>query len=293
MGLADRDYYQDERGPGIQLGPRTMVVNLMIINGVVFVANLLLGGPDNRIAELLSLHASDLAAPWFWWRFVTYGFVHNPDTASHIAINLFILWMFGRDVESLFGPRRIAGLYLVAVVLGGLIWATRIVAIGGDLERHALQGASGAVTAVMMSFVIHYPTRTILLFLVLPVPAWILGLLYVASDLSGLAARGAASVAYEVHLTGAALAVVFGRYGRWAGWSGGARRAGPFRNLFRRRPALRVREPESGDAAPSSGLDEQADLILAKVAQHGIDSLSDRERRILEAYSRRVKRKRR
>ena len=53
------------------------------------------------------------------WQLLTYGFLHG--SLTHIAFNMFGLWMFGRDLELLWGPRRFLTYYLVCVVGAGLM----------------------------------------------------------------------------------------------------------------------------------------------------------------------------
>jgi membrane associated rhomboid family serine protease len=294
MGLYDRDYYRDERGPGVFLGTHTMVMKLVIANLLVFLANLFLGGPEDSITRTLLLEAENLREPWMWWRLVTYGFVHSPSIVGHIFMNMVVLWMFGRDVEGIYGSREFATFYFVALVLGSVAWGFRNLAMYPDSSEHFLLGASGAVTAVFMLYVCHFPHRTLNLFFLLPVPAWLVGALYILSDLVGFRRAMAgqmAGVAFDVHLVGAAFAFLYWRFSlrvspiflpnhwRW--------------NLkwLRRRPKLRVHQPPTDEVDPE--LDEQADAILDKVSKVGLESLTANERRILEAYSRRMQQKHR
>jgi hypothetical protein len=95
------------------------------------------------------------------------------------------------------------------------------------------------------------------------------------------------AVAYDVHLVGAAFAFAYYRFGwnlgKWtpriplpAAW-------------FKRRPRLKVHDPDASLGA----IDDAADQILEKVNREGIESLTSRERRILEDYSRRMRQKHR
>src|SRR5262249_54271263 len=114
------------------------------------------------------------------------------------------------DVENIYGRRSFLGMYLTAVILLGLGWLAFQMALhpGGDA---LLVGASGAVTAVMILFVCHFPTRPIYLFGILPMPAWLLGGLYVLQDLRGLAVGDASQVAYAAHVSGALYGYFFFR----------------------------------------------------------------------------------
>lgn len=291
MGLFDREYYRDEASPP-RLGgaDRMMVTNLVILNVAIFIADIFLGR-DHWLMETLTLDSSDFAKPWLWWEFVTCGFAHMPYPGmEHILWNMFGLWMFGRDVEVLYGRREFLVFYLMAIVFGSLVWALRHQLVDPDTPA-SLLGASGAVTAVVLLFVLHYPTRPILLLFILPVPAWVVGILIVGGDvLQMFGPASSRAVAFDVHLAGAAFALAYFKFRwnftrsfsdvRWIGRSVGRWKPGP---------RLRIRRPDElgGDE------DEEADRILIKVRQEGLDALTSKERRVLEAYSRRMRRKHR
>lgn len=56
------------------------------------------------------------------WQFVTYMFLHSPFGIFHILINLLVLWMFGRDVEYELGPVNFLKMYILGGIVGGLLW---------------------------------------------------------------------------------------------------------------------------------------------------------------------------
>ena len=122
----------------------------------------------------------------------------------------------------IYGRKEFLRLYLVTLVVGSIVWALRYQLSGASSQapEHVLLGASGAVTAVVLLFVLHNPTRTILLMFVLPVPAWVIGVLIIGGDLMQmLSSTGQRTVAFDVHLAGAAFAILYYRLGwnlgRW------------------------------------------------------------------------------
>ncbi|HEX3869837.1 MAG TPA: rhomboid family intramembrane serine protease [Pirellulales bacterium] len=281
MGLYDRDYLrEDDDRPGIGLGgPRSMVANLIIINVVIYVADVLLHGSLGGVPGkpgLLSLKSDTLYEPWNLWQLLTYGFVHAPDDIRHIAFNMLGLFFFGREMETKYGRREFLWQYLAYVVFGGIVW----LALSAFSNGGTVIGASGAVTGVLTLFVLNYPQRTILLFGILPVPAWLCLALYLFEDLYG-ASYSTSNVAYSVHLAGAALAFAYYRLGwnfeRWvpANWS-----------KFRfRGPRLRVHRPPPTE----QDMKLRVDKILAKWSEKGEQSLTREERKTLEEASRRYR----
>lgn len=288
MGVYDRDYYRDSQDPGgFHVGQRMLVTNLVILNAAIFVADWLLGGRDHALTQALAVRPEVLVQPWLWWKFLTYGFAH--ETVDHILWNMLGLWMLGREVEDVYGRREFLRIYLSALVLGSIIWCLRACLQYGPVHGPPLVGASGAVTAIVLLFVFQFPKRTILLFMVLPVPAWVLGVLIIGGNLSGMVDQSSAgNVAYDVHLVGAAFAACYyylgWNLGRWVPSPGWLRRP---RLPLRSRPPLKIHDP--GESRGPQ--DDEADRILEKVGREGLDGLTADERRILEEYSRRMRAK--
>ncbi len=289
MALHDREYYRgDDSQRSIDFRNMTAINQLLIVNIVLFVLNFLFTHNDNTITQALTLQPDDLARPWMWWRLLSYGFVHSPENLFHILMNMFVLWMFGRQLEGMYGRAEFLRIYLVSIVLGGLMWVLRQNAMG--VTASGLLGASGGVTTIFLLFVCRFPHQTILLMFI-PVPAWLAGVLFVLSDLSGMQAtrEGGGTTAYDVHLMGAAFAFFYWWTGMRLHWLAAPTRWLPKR-ILPRRTSLRVHDPSG---ARYHELEEQADAILEKVNRSGVGSLSSAERKILEDYSRHVKRKHR
>ena len=327
MGLSDRDYYSREEQPmGYQMRrPQSMIIKIVIVNVAFFVANFLFGGKENAVTNFLSLNSDTLLHPTEWWKFLTCGFAHSPGGLQHIGFNMLSLWFLGQDVERRYGSNEFLRIYLIALVLGSVFWSAThfnqvtIVRIDdmanssvvsaeevpadatwleiGDPKvvgayykiQPQLLGASGAVTAIVMLFVFNFPKRMLLLMFVIPVPAWVVGVLIIAVNVFAVKPVSTdAAIAYDVHLVGAAVAAIYfyGKldFGRmWPSqWSG----------LLKSRPKLRVVAPEDYERAYRQQ-DDEADRILQKLHQQGEGSLTSRERKILEEYSRRMRQKHR
>jgi hypothetical protein len=189
-------------------------------------------------------------------------------------------------VESRYGRNEFVRIYLTTLVVGGVVWAL-VNQIEGGHPLSTVYGASGAVAGVVILFALNFPNRTILLFFVIPTPAWVVGLLVVGFDLYGAIVRPGTNVAYAVHLTGAAFAFLYFRMG----WNLGRLVAGRFRmpRLWNR-PKLRLHDPDGNGA---TDLAEEVDRILEKIHREGEASLTRKERRTLESASRQYQRRRR
>ena len=266
MGIYDRDYYRGDQRSFSFRGPSTMIGTLILINVVLYVANAILGEPPQfelgRLSSFLAVHVETLLQPLFWWRFLTYGFVHAYQP-QHVIMNMLTLWFLGQDVERTYGRNEFLRFYLVALVVGSAAWAVanRLmgVAVSGPLV-----GASGAVTAVVILFALLFPARTLLLFFVLPVPAWFVGLLVVGWDIyTGL--HGGTEIAWGVHLAGAAFAFAYYRFK----WNFGRLLPDRFSLGWLQSPSrLRVVDPDE-DEDDDDRLNEEVDRILAKISREG------------------------
>jgi hypothetical protein len=185
--------------------------------------------------------------------------------------------------------------YIAAIVLAGIAWLVSV-QLGHPVHasRMFLVGASGAVMAVLAVFIWYFPRQTVLLWGVLPVPAWALGVLYFVSDLQG-AASGGGQVANVAHLAGA----IFGGLYAWRGWHLGG--LADLAASFRRR-RMRVVRPEEGrdprvprPAEPKApaplddDLQDAVDRILEKISRSGEASLTPEDRETLTQASRRLK----
>jgi membrane associated rhomboid family serine protease len=276
MGIYDREYYRNDEPSGLLSG-RSMVVNLILANAAVFVVNLL---TDNRAIQWLALASDFTEHPWEVWRLVTYGFLHDPRDIMHIVLNMFGLYIFGREVEDRLGSLEFLRFYLVAIVVAGLVWlaAERITGRPGYLI-----GASGAVTGVILLNIFDAPNRRVYLFGVLPMPAWVFGALFILGDAFGAADR-TSSVAHSAHLAGAGFAA--GYY--YLHWNLGALMPGKLLKKLRS-PRLKVLRPEDDPR----DLNLQVDDILEKISRKGESSLTAAERRTLEEASKRYQRRQR
>lgn len=283
MGIYDRDYQRGgnyDREPGFYLGaPRTMTTNLILITCALFVVQKL-AGPwyENAFA----LNASWYREPWKAYQLLTYGFLHASDDLWHIVLNMLGLWFFGRDVEYRYGRREYLTFYLVSIVIAGLVWTLAEIPSGGV---PAAIGASGGVTAVVILFAFNFPYRTVLFMFFLPMPMWVAAVIFVGLDAYGAVNRSG-NVAFSAHLGGALFAFLYYK------WGGRLEQFTP--NLsalkqLRPRPKLRVHDP---DADQSATTESRVDEILKKIQEHGQDSLTRGERRILEEASREYQKRR-
>src|SRR5438874_10273329 len=88
----------------------TIIKNLLIINVLVFLAQVTVG-PAMKLEDIFALHTwqSPLFKPW---QFLTHMFMHGG--WDHLFFNMFALWMFGSILENVWGPKRFLTFYLIS-----------------------------------------------------------------------------------------------------------------------------------------------------------------------------------
>lgn len=298
MGLHDRPYWQDgdagsgsgpgsgqaPRGGGLMVGmPRAgrAVKTLLLINVVVFVLQMLLdqaraGYPFGMISAWFG---ATPAAFWQVWRYVTFQFLHDTRSIWHVALNMLGLYMLGTPLEGLWGPRRFVKFYLSCGIVSGLAYVIIGQAVAQGLDT-PIVGASGGVYGIVLACAVLFPQFKLIFFL-FPVPIRMAALiifggmiLVILGSVSG-GRYGPQFWSDVAHLGGAAAA---------AFWIWGLPK------LSQATAEARVKRQEGAWQRKLEGqADERAevDRILQKVHDHGINSLSAREKRTLQIATKR------
>ena len=185
-----------------------VIFALLIINGVVFALQQI--SPRFLMINFALWPAGPSNSPFMPWQLLTYGFLHG--NLMHIAFNMFALWMFGQDLERLWGPRRFLTYFLVCVVGAGFV---QLLVAGWQGGLYPTVGASGGVFGILLAFGLTFPNRMVMLIFP-PIPmraitaVFVFGALELYLGFSG-AAPGIANFA---HLGGMLFGFLVLRYWR-------------------------------------------------------------------------------
>lgn len=163
---------------------------------------------NNRpsLKEQLLYHPYRVKAFKEWHRIVAHAFVHADFT--HLALNAFVLFQFGARLEGLM-QQTLGAAFFPMLYFGGIAFA----AIPGMVRHHdnpsyRSLGASGAVSAVLISYILHFPTAELLLFFIIPLPAFIVGILFFVYE-HQMDKRSGGNIAHDAHLWGGLYGLLF------------------------------------------------------------------------------------
>ncbi len=297
MVLADRQYMRG-RSRGV---PISITVILMIVLVVVFALQCINDVYLRSFVETWLILTPACLRHGYVWQLITFQFLHGG--LWHLICNLLGLWFFGRFVESVLGRQRVLVAYLGCGVVGGILQGILMVLFPFHFPA-GVYGASAGVSGIFAIFVGLLPDSEIRWNFILPIPANIL--LWITGGISLFftivpSTRGG-DIAHAAHLGGLLAGVAWVKLGwhrdyvrlpweslfqRWFQWR-------PFAARDRKRELVKVasvRVPQWSDSSPERPADlpseefisREVDPILDKISAHGIQSLTERERKILEA----------
>ncbi len=194
----------------------TMTQALVALNVLFFALQQLAGEPLILWFALWPL-SSGLFMPW---QLASYAFLHGG--LAHLAFNMYGLWLFGGELERVWGPRRLATFFAVSVLVAALAQLLVTAMMGSNVPT---VGASGGLFGLLIGFAMVFPRRTVTPLLPpIPMPAPVFVAVYGAIELSLGVTGSASGVAHFAHLGGLLGGWLVMRYWRGqAPFSGGRR----------------------------------------------------------------------
>jgi membrane associated rhomboid family serine protease len=254
----------------------TMLVGLHVAAAILTAILVAIGAHS-----ILGYLQFDSAAVWSGqvWRIITYAFVHSPSTLLWFAIEMYMLFVFGREVERFIGRRAYVALYLIL-----LVTPAALLTVWGLWQHSALAGSPALHFGIFVAFATIYPRAELFLRIMTKWVVLILAAVYTLqllayhawSDLMVVwTSIGAAFLFIEMHGAGPELA--------W--WDALKTRLRP-RPKFQVVPKMR-----STRSAEPDDVDASIDPILDKISKFGIGSLTASERRQLDRERERLLKK--
>lgn len=264
--MAYRRYPQMRLGFGRGLTP--VIKWLLIINVVIFIIQAI--DRSGYITEQFGLSPNAVFTVPAFWQVFTYQFLHGG--FFHIFFNMFVLWMFGTEVEMALGSKRFLRFYLLCGTGAGLITAIAFFSV-----PMLVIGASGAILGVLVAFALMFPNRVVYLYFLLPIKVKYLVMIIIGLDLLASISSGIGSgVAHLTHLGGALIGFLYMK----PIW-----KMGFLRNKYKGLKAERRFKKEQKQQESTDKLMEEVDQILDKISRVGYENLTDKEKKILERAS--------
>jgi membrane associated rhomboid family serine protease len=284
----------------------SMTTILLFSLGACYVGQKLLEGVKGLdwVNRYLALSSPGIAHGLIY-QLITFQFLHG--SVMHLLFNMIGLYFFGRAVEEILGSAGMLRLYLVSGMVGGLLQIGLAFALPKYFQGGVV-GASAGVFGLVAAFATHAPDQpiTMLIMFVLPVTFKLKVFLLIEAAVSVVGLLGPlvpsvyfqTNIAHAAHLGGMFTGIAWIRWGRMPGapfnfWRGFAESVRPKSEVVR--PAAKrsskgaSHKPE--ELPPAEFISREVDPILEKISAHGIQSLTARERQILEAARSRMARR--
>lgn len=274
-----------------------MTIVLMVVLTLVFALQCINDVYLKSFFETRLALTSACLAHGYVWQLLTFQFLHVD--ILHLATNLLGLWFFGRFVEGILGRQRFLIAYFGCGIVGGLLQALLLMLFPYHFPSVAL-GASAGLAGIFAIFAMILPESEVRWYFVLPMPVsvllWISGAISLFFTLVPSPRGG--GIAHAAHLGGLLAGVAWVKLGwhrdyvelPWEGWFRGKssrerkRKSDLIRATSLKIPGVsRASSEDTADLPQEEFISREVDPILDKISQHGIQSLTDRERKILEA----------
>ncbi len=272
-------------GPFDFRGLPRAVKTLLLANIAGFILFQIVGG---QFVEIFGLIPRQVTGSLWLWQPLTYLFIHGG--LLHLLFNLFTLWMFGVPVEAQWGSREFYKFYFLCGL--GAAATQILVAPHSDIP---VIGASGAIYGLLVAFAMLYPEAVIYVYFFIPLKAAHAAILFGLIEFYfGMSGPGG-HIARFAHLGGMATGYLYLRWwwiakikakALWKNIESNTPMGGLFSWTRARRTPSRRPAPPRPPAEPEM---EDIDRILDKILASGLDSLTDKERDLMERYSKRAK----
>ena len=273
-----------------RLPPLSFTVGLLIVNAVIFFIQLAAHNSLSAAATANAYFALSLAGlkHGFVWQLLTFQFMHAG--WMHLIFNSLAIYFFGLPVENALGRRHFLTLYLLSGILGGLVQMLFAVLMPNYFDAPVVGASAGASGLVAAFAMLHWEERFQLLFYFIPVS--MTGKTLLAASLilafAGIMMRNS-NIANAAHLGGILTGGFYVRLfiqSHWWQEKLRNRRTAPHEFVSVRKAKSGIGGASAGKLSEDDSTDQfvksEVDPILDKISAHGIQSLTESERKILE-----------
>ncbi len=199
------------------------------------------------------------------WQPITYMFIHGD--LFHVLINMFVLWMFGSEMESIWGRTQFLRYYFLTGVGSGLVWLL----FNAGQSYSVLIGASGAIYGILIAYGMMFPNRTVYLYFMIPIKVkWFVVFLGAVAFLSSF--NNNTNISHLTHLSGMVIGFVYLRYY----WHWKDFRFSVHKQIEEFRSSINSKRDQK-----KIEMQNEVDQLLDKINETGYDNLTEEEKDLL------------
>ncbi|MCD4692809.1 MAG: rhomboid family intramembrane serine protease [Calditrichales bacterium] len=264
--------YNRDRSFGIGTGGTLppVVKNIVFINGIIFIMQFINQSLNYMLLDNFALNPYDVIYKFKIWQLVTYMFLHGG--FWHVFFNMFVLWMFGSELEREWGSKEFLKYYFITGIGAGL---TVIL-----LSNAPTIGASGAVYGIMLAYALRYPDRSIYIWFLFPVKVkYFMAFLTLVSFFSTIGPN-TDGIAHAAHLGGIVIGIIYLKF--WYLFY-------KARDMLKETPQKDISNSNfkytKGGGKKTEYYRRAIDELLDKINRVGYLKLTDEEKKILEEGS--------
>ena len=271
MGTDERDYVHEKSSFGSRMtlgaSPLTPVVSgILMANVAIFLLSALIPPLKDVLYKWFSVFPVSLGYSLQLWRLLSYQFLHSG--LAHVFFNMLVLFFFGPILERLWGGRKFLVFYLTCGTAGGLLYTVLVLLGLPYVGFGALVGASGAIYGILAAIALLFPKMRVFLFGIFPIQMMYLAILLIVVSL--LNVQTGANVGGEMaHLSGMVAGAV------WVFWE----------PQISETLARWQYKKQRNKFTAQDKLEAEVNRILDKIHKSGIESLSSKEKKVLDKVS--------
>jgi membrane associated rhomboid family serine protease len=261
--------FNDIHRPLSESGFRGAVRWIITISGILLIGQQFSNG---LLETWLGLTPELVTRHYYLWQLITYPFLHGG--LFHWLFNMFVFWAFGGVLERQWGTAFFLRFFFVTTIGAGLC----VLAISPHAMAPTI-GSSGAVFGTLVAFAMLYPDSVMYLYFLIPVKAWQAAVLFGLVEFFAVAQSHGSALGRLAHLAGMVFAYLYVRFGTTIDHRVGRIFTLPRFSMARKSKGIQLHEA-------TDDLVAEVDRILTKVSREGADSLTAKEKEIMERYTR-------
>ena len=220
------------------------------------------------LADIFGLSPSN-----FWpmiWQPFTYMFIHGD--FFHLFMNMFVLWMFGSEMESIWGKNEFLKYYFITGIGSGLIWTL----FNLDNPYSVLIGASGSIYGLLLAYGMMFPDRKILIYFLFPIKVKYFVVILGAISFFSAMGSGGSNISHLTHLSGMIVGLIYIKF---------PKKFPSIKTYFNSKIIQINNQQKQKSRENNLRVQRDIDVLLDKIQKEGFESLTDKEKDQLYAKS--------